>query len=61
MQDDGLLGLVHGLYIGTSGILLKPLSGSLDCIAKLCTGLGGQVRRFRLPFMLTLPPACIVH
>lgn len=43
-QDDGVLGLVHGLYIGTSGIILKPLSGSLDCVAKLCTGVGGSIR-----------------
>jgi hypothetical protein len=43
-QDDGALGLVHGLYIGAAGILLKPLSGGLDCVGKLCTGVGGSIR-----------------
>ena len=52
MQDDDLLGLAHGIYIGTTGILLKPLSGGLDCVAKLCTGLGGQVLAL---FLLTRP------
>ena len=39
-----MLGLVHGVYIGTTGILFKPMSGVLDFVSKLCTGLGGQIK-----------------
>ena len=39
-----LRGLLHGLYVGVLGILLKPLSGSLSLLSELCTGASGRIR-----------------
>ena len=44
MQDDTLRGLLHGIYVGVSGILLKPLSGSLSLLSELCMGASGRIR-----------------
>ena len=44
LQDDALRGLLHGIYVGVSGILLKPLSGSLSLLSELCMGASGRIR-----------------
>ena len=44
LQDDTLRGLLHGIYVGVSGILLKPLSGSLSLLSELCMGASGRIR-----------------
>ena len=44
VQDDSLRGLLHGIYIGVSGILLKPMSGCLSLLSELCTGASGKIK-----------------
>ena len=44
LQDDSLRGLLHGIYIGVSGILLKPMSGCFSLVSELCTGASGKIK-----------------
>ena len=44
MQDDSLRGLLHGIYIRASGILLKPMSGCFSLVSELCTGASGKIK-----------------
>ena len=44
VQDDSLRGLLHGIYIGVSGILLKPMSGCYSLVSELCTGASGKIK-----------------
>ena len=44
IQDDNLRGLLHGLYIGVSGILLKPVSGCFSLLSELSTGASGKIK-----------------
>ncbi len=43
-QDNGFLGVSHGLYIGASGLFLKPTSGVLDMLSKALCGAGGKIK-----------------
>ena len=43
-EDDKTLGLLIGILLGTSGLILKPASGILDCLAKGFGGLGYGIR-----------------
>ena len=43
-QDDTLRGLLYGIYVGVSGILLKPLSGGFSLLSELCIGASGKIR-----------------
>ena len=45
-QDDGIVGLLLGLVMGTSGVLLKPTSGILAFTAKTLGGLGAGIRQW---------------
>ena len=39
-----MLGLLLGICLGASGALLKPISGMLDCFAKILAGMGAGIR-----------------
>lgn len=62
MQDDSLRGLLHGIYIGVSGVLLKPMSGCLGLLSELCIGASGKIKGWgedhnkRPPAMRIRPP-----
>ena len=62
VQDDNLRGLLHGLYIGVSGMLLKPMSGCFSLLSELCTGASGKIKAWgedthkRPPIGRTRPP-----
>lgn len=43
-QDDTLRGLLYGIYVGVSGILLKPFSGAFSLLSELCIGASGKIR-----------------
>jgi hypothetical protein len=44
-QDHGVSGGLLGIYIGTSGVFLKPASGLLQLFASTATGLGSGIRQ----------------
>ena len=62
MQDDSLRGLLHGIYIGVSGVPLKPMSGCLGLLSELCIGASGKIKGWgeeyhkRPPVMRIRPP-----
>ena len=62
MQDDSLRGLLHGIYIGVSGVLLKPMSGCFGLLSELCIGASGKIKGWgedphnRPPAMRIRPP-----
>ena len=43
-EDERMLGLLLGICLGASGALLKPMSGMLDCFAKILAGMGAGIR-----------------
>ncbi len=45
-QDKGVLGAALGVYIGASGVILKPTSGLLQCFASTVTGVGAGIRQW---------------
>eukprot|EP00884_Botryococcus_braunii_P017933 jgi/Botrbrau1/4823/Bobra.0325s0039.2 len=44
-QDHGVVGGLLGVYIGASGVFLKPASGLLQLIASTATGIGSGIRQ----------------
>jgi vacuolar protein sorting-associated protein 13A/C len=45
-QRNGFKGFLVGLYSGTTGVLLKPISGGLDLISKTAEGMKNTVKIF---------------
>lgn len=44
-QDDGILGGLLGVYIGGTGVILKPASGLLKLFSSTATGVGSGIRQ----------------
>jgi len=45
-EDGGSRGLLVGVYMGSSGLILKPVSGFLEFISRSVGGLGEAIRAF---------------
>ncbi len=62
LQDDDLRGLLHGIYVGVSGVLLKPVSGCFSLMSELCIGASGKIKAWgdeshkRPPISRVRPP-----
>lgn len=45
-EDDGMRGVLVGVYMGGSGLILKPVSGLLEFFSRSISGVGEVIRAF---------------